>query len=241
MDMTKELLKAILVAGSAVVGAVCGTYTAVKENTNKDDIIEDLSDRYNELVESINNGTLDTESMEDVDWNDDSTESEEDDKDEVELRLGAEIPEDIPDLEYYPSKFIDECTGAQNRIQILYTDIENCNDGEIEFTEDQLLDQTNAEIAMICTAYQSAYSTGLALYFDALTARVKAIKKIRNYDSSIKNNKAFLVKDIEIILDSAKKFNDRLQLNMEKQLGESSETESDDDLTVPVYHKKGAV
>lgn len=228
------MLSAYLRVGAAMLGSVMGVIGIITDNNNeqnKNDIIEDLAERYNDLVESINNGTLDLESLEDVDVDD----TEETDEDE-ESAYEAPETDDEPDIEYYPNNFINNCSALQNRIQNLYTDIESNND-YVSLEEDMLLTDLSGEVSMLCTAYQAKYSAGLKEYYELLLAKIPDIRRIRNYDSSVKENKRFLCAELEALITSAKKLNSKLHINIDND----DDTEDNENMVAPVYHKKGNV
>lgn len=233
-----NLIKPFIVMGSTLIGTGLGVYSMisdVKEEETKDEIIEDLAARYNELVEAINEGTLDLDSLEDVDV--------EDEEDETEDSVSYDAPEnnDDPKINYYPGNFLEDCVGAQNRVQNLYTDIENCNDGYITFDEDALLEEVSSSIAMLCTAYQLKYIEGISTYVTLLLSKIQDIRKISNYDSSVKANKNSLVHDINVVVESADKLNKSLQLNRDEERQKAEAFEAEDEFVVPVFHKEGKV
>ena len=222
--------------GAALVGIAAGVVSVIrdeKEEVNKDEIIENLAEKYNELVESINNGTLDLDGLQDVE-EPEEVEDEEDEKESDDEY--NELASDDANIEYYPRKFIGEYEAVNNRIQNLYTDIENCNDGEILFEEDELLEELNSAAAMLATAYQSRYINGISTYVGLIQSKIVDIRRISNYDSSVKRNKNSLIVEIGVLLESANKLNKCLQLNRE-QIKSEVESSDGDNFIVPVHHK----
>ena len=231
-----------------VIGGGIGIYTSMKDadSDNKDLIIEDLANRYNELVDKINNGDLDD--LEDVDFNDfdydddddddDEIDDNEDEDDEEEYTILYDEEDDNEELAYYPGKYVHTVQDIQTTLNKSYTDLEKYyreHDEEMPEIDDTTLTNINAYVGMLGTAYQLGYMDGLIYYKKKLEDDTKVLAKIKHIEDE---NMVTLMRDIKATLDMTCDFmNHMLVEEDDEEEEDSQEVDGIDNFVVPVHHK----
>lgn len=221
-----------------VSGAIFGVYASTKstDESEKDLIIEDLANRYNELVEKINNGEIFDEDLEDMGYDD---EDDEDDEDDDEYKIIYEDEDDNEELAYYPGKYVHTIQNTQNTLSNSYSDLEkfyNERNEEIPTVDENVLTNINACVGMLGTAYQLGYMEGLVYYKKQLETDTKILAKLKHIENQ---NMVELMRDIKTILEMTSDFMNHMLSDESDNDNEDENTEVDgiDNFVVPVHHK----
>lgn len=242
---------------AGVIGAGIGIYSANRYNcdndyNDKDTIIEDIANKYNELVEKIANGTYDPDDLQDVDIPKEVEEEKEDgeatesvynviapEKEDLEEVIDNTL-DDVPELKFYPKKFLKSTVEAQNVLSAAYAELEEM-DMLNESTED-IIDELQSISCMLSTAYQVGYKKALKYFssqfnklinrFDGNTRRLGLAST--SFDTTRKEVIELCSDVVSMVMD----FTSKLEETQKKK--ESGTTEYDTSFEIPIYKKGGS-